>query len=153
MTSEVIAVPTSVADAGGMDTTQMTDSAPTASVLTLRNVLLLDAIPTALNGLVYVAGFAALASLLGPAPAVIVGLGIFMLVYAATITWLATRRPVSRLAVGLIADGNLAWAAASVAVVTFGWLGLTTAGTIWALLQAGLVAVFAALQVAALRRS
>ena len=152
MTSEVIAAPTPPADTSSMNTTQMTDTAPTTSVLTLRNVLQLDAALTGANGLAYVAGFAALDSLLGPSPAVIAGLGVFMLVYAGTAAWFGTRRPVSRLAVGLIADGNLAWAVASVAVVAFGWLGLTTAGTVWTLLQAGLVAGFAALQMAALRR-
>ncbi len=135
----------------GMDTTTSTTAPPT-NLLTLRNVLLLDAVLTGVNGLVYVAAAAALATLLGPSTAVIVGLGAFMLAYAAVAGWLGTRRPVSRLAVGLIADGNIVWAVASVTVVAFGWLGLTTAGTVWTLMQAALVAAFAALQMAALRR-
>lgn len=134
-----------------MDTTTSTTASPT-NLLTLRNVLLLDAVLTGVNGLVYVASAAALATLLGPSTAVIVGLGVFMLVYAAVAAWLGTRRPVSRLAVGLIADGNIVWALASVMVAVFGWLGLTTAGTVWTLMQAALVAAFAALQMAALRR-
>jgi hypothetical protein len=134
----------------GMDTT--TSTAPRAFVLTLRNVLLLDAVLTGVNGLAYVVAAAALGTLLGPSTAVIVGLGVFMLAYAAVAAWLGTRRPVSRLAVGLIADGNIVWAVASVTVVAFGWLGLTTAGTAWTLMQAAPVAAFAALQVAALRR-
>lgn len=134
-----------------MDTTTSTTASPT-NLLTLRNVLLLDAVLTGANGLVYVAAAAALGTLLGPSTAVIVGLGVFMLAYATVAGWLGTRRPVSRLAVGLIADGNLLWAVASVTVVTFGWLGLTTAGTVWTLIQAALVAAFAALQMAALRR-
>jgi hypothetical protein len=152
MTSEVIAAVTSRTEACAMNTTQTTDTPPTTNLLTLRNVLLLDATVTGANGLAYVAGFAVLDSLLGPSAGVIVGLGVFMLAYAATAAWLGTRRPVSRLGVGLIADGNLVWAAASVAVVAFGWLGLTTAGTVWTLLQATLVAGFAVLQMAALRR-
>ena len=134
-----------------METT--TTTASTTNVLTLRNVLLLDAALTGANGLAYVAGAAELDSLLGPSPAVLVGLGVFMLAYAATATYLGTRRPVSRFGVGLIADGNIAWAIASVAVVGFGWLGLTAAGTVWTLIQAALVVGFAALQLAALRRS
>jgi hypothetical protein len=153
MTSEVIAALTRRSETSGMNTTQMTDTpSTTTSVLTLRNVLLVDAVPTAVNGLAYLAGFAVLDSLLGPTPAVLVGLGLFMLAYAATLTWLGTRRPVSRRAVAVIADGNLLWAAASVAVVAFGWVGLTTAGTVWTLMQAVLVAGFAALQLAAVRR-
>ena len=134
-----------------MDTTTST-TASHSNVLTLRNVLLLDAVLTGLNGLAYVAAAAALGTLLGPSTTVIIGLGVFMLAYAAMAAWLGTRRPVSRLAVGLIADGNIVWAVASVTVVAFGWLGLTTAGTVWTLMQAALVAAFAALQMAALRR-
>jgi len=134
-----------------MDTTTST-TASHSNVLMLRNVLLLDAVLTGVNGLAYVAAAAALGTLLGPSTTVIVGLGVFMLTYAAVAAWLGTRRPVSRLAVGLIADGNIVWAVASVTVVAFGWLGLTTAGTVWTLMQAALVAAFAALQMAALRR-
>lgn len=136
----------------GMDTTTTTN-APHTNVLTLRNVLLLDAVLTGVNGLAYLAAAGALATLLGPSTVVIVGLGVFMLGYAAVAGWLGTRRPVRRLSVVLIADGNIVWAVASVTVVAFGWLGLTTAGTVWTLIQAALVAAFAALQLAALRRS
>ena len=133
-----------------MDTTTST-TATHKNVLTLRNVLLLDAALTGANGLAYVAGAAALGTLLGPSAAVMVGLGVFMLAYAAVATWLGTRHPVRRPAVGLIADGNIVWAVASVTVVAFGSLALTTAGTVWTLMQAVLVAGFAALQMAALR--
>jgi hypothetical protein len=135
-----------------METTTRT-TASTTNVLTLRNVLLLDAVLTGANGLAYVAGATVLDSLLGPSPAVLIGLGVFMLAYAATAAFLGTRRPVSRLGVGLIADGNILWAIASLAVVGFGWLGLTTAGSVWTLIQAALVVGFAALQLAALRRA
>ena len=76
-----------------------------------------------------------------------------MIGYAALAAWLANRRPVSRLAVALIADGNLTWALVSVAAVAHGWLGLTTVGTIWTLVQAGLVSAFAVLQIVAVRRA
>ena len=108
---------------------------------------------TAVNGIAFVAGAAALDGLLGPSGRVIVGLGAFMIGYAAVAAWLANRRPVGRLAVALIADGNLIWAVASVAAVAYGWLGLTTAGTIWTLMQAGLVSAFAVLQIVAVRRA
>ena len=130
----------------------MTDTSTTTGLLTIRNVLLLDAVLTGVNGLAYVAGFAVLDSLLGPSAAVIIGLGVFMLVYADVAGWLGTRQPVSRRAVAFIAAGNLVWVAVSVAAVAFDWLGLTTVGTTWALAQAALVAGFAALQLLALRR-
>ena len=133
-----------------MTITPETDS---RSVITLKNVLLLDAVLTAINGVVFVAGAAVLDGLLGPAAWIIVAIGAFMLVYATVITWLARQRPVSRLAVALVADGNLTWAVVSVAVVAYGWLGLTTAGTVWTFIQAGLVAAFAVLQIIAVRRA
>jgi hypothetical protein len=152
MTPEVIATTTWPNDAGGMTTTTRSTSTHT-NVLTLRNVLLLDAVPTGVNGLAFVAGATVLDTLLGPSPAILVGLGIFMLAYAATAAVLGTRRPVNRLAVGLIADGNIVWALASALVLVFGWLELTTAGAVWTLVQAALVAGFAALQMSALRRT
>ena len=45
-----------------------------------------------------------------------------MLAYAVAAAVLGTRRPVSRIAVGLIADGNIVWALASVLVLVLGWL-------------------------------
>ncbi|WP_236831769.1 hypothetical protein [Blastococcus sp. KM273128] len=47
---------------------------------------------------------------------------------------------------------NALWTAASVVVVATGGFELTGAGTAWVLLQAAVVAGFAGLQVAGLRR-
>ena len=121
--------------------------------LTLQSSLLVDAVPTAANGVVFVAGAAVLDDVLGPSAMVLVGLGAFMLVYAAVVAWLARQRPVSRLAVALIAVGNFTWAIGSVAVVGYGWLGLTSTGTVWTIIQAGLVSAFAVLQIVAVRRA
>lgn len=130
-----------------------TPTTQTWSAITLRNVLLVDAVLTAINGAVFVAGAAALDGTLGPSAGIILALGAFMLAYAALAAWLARQRPVSRLAVALIADGNLTWAIVSVAVVAYGWLGLTTTGTVWTFIQAGLVSAFAVLQIVAVRRA
>jgi hypothetical protein len=51
------------------------------------------------------------------------------------------------------AEVNVVWAIGSVAVVGLGWFDLTTAGQVWTILQAGIVAAFAALQLMALRRT
>jgi hypothetical protein len=131
-----------------MTTTPATQTRP---AITLRNVLLLDAVLTAINGIVFVAVAAALDGLLGPSARIIVAIGAFMLLYAALAAWLARQRPVSRLAVALIADGNLTWAIVSVAVVAYSWLDLSTAGTVWTFIQAGLVSAFAVLQIVAVR--
>lgn len=136
-----------------MDTTSDITASRPATALTLRNVLLLDAGVSGANGLAYLAGAAVLDSLLGPASAVLVGLGVFLLAYGAALAWIGTRRPVSRPATMLVVDANVLWVAASVGAVSFGWLELTTTGTVWALLQAAVVAGFAGLQVTALRRS
>ncbi len=40
----------------------------------------------------------------------------------------------------------------SIAVMLFDWFDLTTIGSIWTILQAGIVGTFAAIQLSALRR-
>ena len=47
---------------------------------------------------------------------------------------------------------NVAWMLGSIAAVMFGWYDLSTAGSIWTILQAGIVGAFAAMQLSALRR-
>jgi hypothetical protein len=65
--------------------------------------------------------------------------------------WLVGDRPVAA-AVRIVVAGNLLWTAASVAVAA-GDGTLTTIGTVWVVLQALVVAGFAVLQFAGLRRA
>lgn len=133
-----------------MTTQQMTIHPP---VSLLRTALKLDAVVTGANGLAYLAGIALLDSLLGPSPMILLAIGAFLTVFAIDVWWVGTRPTVShRLVRGIVAV-NAAWAIGSVLVALTGSLGLTVVGTVWAVLQALVVAGFAALQAIGLRRT
>ncbi|MFG2113889.1 hypothetical protein ACGFRB_14855 [Streptomyces sp. NPDC048718] len=116
----------------------------------LRRFLGLDAIVTGVNGIAYLAASGPLAELLGVGRTLLLGLGVFLTLYAAGVAWLASRPQPPALGVRAVVEANLAWAIASIAALAL-WLEPTTAGAVWTLLQAGTVAGFAALQWAALR--
>ncbi|VXC34218.1 hypothetical protein [Aeromicrobium sp. 9AM] len=125
----------------------------TTSPVSLRTALLLDATITGANALAYVAGATVLDSLLGPSPGHFVAIGAFLAVCAAILAVTGTRRPIPRGWAMFAAEVNIAWAVGSVAVVAFGWFDLTSTGQVWTIMQAALVAAFAALQLTALRRT
>jgi hypothetical protein len=106
--------------------------------LLLRTALTLDAGVTAANGLAYLTLAGPLHDLLGLSETVLRGAGAFLLVYA--------------LAVGVLAARPAPAKAAVVAVIA-GWGDPTTAGAVWMVLQAIVVAGFAALQLAGLKRA
>ncbi|MEU8540526.1 hypothetical protein AB0C52_11145 [Streptomyces sp. NPDC048717] len=122
----------------------------TAPRSALRRFLGLDAIVTGVNGIAYLAASGPLAELLGVGRTLLLGLGVFLTLYAAGVAWLASRPQPPALGVRAVVEANLAWAIASIAALAL-WLEPTTAGAVWTLLQAGTVAGFAALQWAALR--
>ncbi len=117
----------------------------------LRLTLRLDAVVTGANGAAYLAAAPWLADLLGVPAGALRGLGAFLLAYAVGV-WLVAARPrVSGVATEVVVGANLLWAAASVAAVVTDRFPLTGVGTAWVLLQAAVVAGFAAAQLAALR--
>jgi hypothetical protein len=65
---------------------------------------------------------------------------------------LGTRKQIPRGPVYAVVAANAIWAVDSVVVALTGWGDPTTAGTVWILLQAAIVALFAELQLAGLRR-
>lgn len=116
---------------------------------TARRALLLDAAASGASGLLATAGAGLLAEPLGIPTGWLLGLGIFMLLYAADL-WLTARAlPRSLRHVRLFGFGNLGWVAASVAVVAFGAWSLTGLGVTVVLLQAAAVAGFAVMQIRA----
>ena len=117
----------------------------------LRTVLRLDAVVTGVNGAAYLAAAPLLTDLLGVPSGVLRGVGAFLLAYAAGVTLVAARPVISSGATEAVIGANLLWAAASVAAVVTDRFPLTGAGTAWVLLQAAVVAGFAAAQLAALR--
>jgi hypothetical protein len=72
-------------------------------------------------------------------------LGGFLLLVAAGVALLATRRPIPRRGVAALAALNIVWVVASLDYALLG--GLTTIGVAWTVLQAVVVGVFAAGQV------
>ena len=123
-----------------------TNIAHAAPAPLLALALRLDAVVTGANGAAYLVLAGPLGDLLGLSESLLRGVGAFLVVFAAAV-WLA--RPAH---VPAIVAANAGWAAASLTVAVAGWGTPTTAGTVWIVLQALVVAGFAELQLTALRR-
>ena len=118
----------------------------------LRLALRLDAVVTGVNGAAYLAAAPLLDDLLGLSTGLLRGAGAFLLVYAVAV-WLVGAGPrISTAAVEAVVGANVLWAVGSVVAVVTGFGSPTTVGAVWLVLQAVVVAGFAALQLAALRR-
>lgn len=118
----------------------------------LRAALKLDAVVTGANGAAYLAAAGPLGDLLGLSEALLRGTGAFLIAYAALVWVTGTRRTIPRAPVLAIIAGNAAWAAGSVVAAIAGLGDPSTAGTVWMVLQAVVVAGFAELQLTGLRR-
>jgi hypothetical protein len=112
----------------------------------LRLSLKLDAAVTGLTGAAYLAAAGPLEDLLGLPASWLRIAGVVLVAFAALVA-LAARRP-SSATVGAIVAVNAAWAAGSIVFALAGWGSPETAGTVWIVLQALVVAGFAELQVA-----
>jgi len=118
----------------------------------LRLALRLDAVVTGVNGAAYLLGASLLDGLLGLPTGLLRGVGAFLLVFAAAVWLVAARRQPNGAAVEAVIGANVLWAVGSVVAVVTGFGSPTTLGAGWLLLQAAVVAGFAALQVTGLRR-
>lgn len=112
----------------------------------LRNVLFADAASCLATGALQVLFTAALVQLLNLPLALLASTGWFLLAYGAFVGFVATRDPLPRAFVLLFIAGNVAWAAACVALAAGTWLTPTALGTAWVLAQAVAVLVLAWLQ-------
>lgn len=119
----------------------------------LRFSLKLDAIPTALNGLAYIVLAGVLDSALGLPGAYLLAVGAAIFAYGCGIWFVATRPAVPRAGAWAAVELNAAFVLGSLATLVFGVFDTTTAGTVWLLAQAALVADLALLQWYALRRA
>jgi hypothetical protein len=129
-----------------------TTTAPRRSPVPLRLALRLDAAVTGANGAAYLLAASLLQDLLGVPSGTLRGLGGFLLAYAAAVALVAARPVVSAVGTLAIVAANALWAAGSIAAVAAGAFDLTGIGTAWVLLQAAVVAGFAAVQLTALHR-
>jgi hypothetical protein len=119
----------------------------------VRAALGIDAAVSGLNGAVYLGAADVLDGPLGLPAGLLRGIGAFFLVWTAALAYTATRPRINRSAVVAVIVLNLLWVADSIALVALDWYDPTTGGAIWVVLQALVVAGFAALQAYALRRA
>jgi len=118
----------------------------------LRNVLLADAASCVGCGALQVAFTGAVSPMLGLGTSLLTGTGIFLLVYACVVGFVATRKPIARPLVWLLVFGNLGWAVLCVGLLFSGTVQPTALGTGYVVAQAVTVTLLAELQWFALRR-
>ncbi|MGA5314283.1 hypothetical protein ACPCTK_09190 [Streptomyces pseudogriseolus] len=134
-----------------MSTTPLTAPARTVEARrTLRRLLALDAVVTGANALAYLALSGPLGRFLGAGPGLLLALGAFLALYAAGVGLLAARPHPPAAGVRVVVEANLAWAAVSSAALAL-WLSPTTAGSVWTVLQALVVAGLALAQYRSLK--
>ncbi|MFD8265420.1 hypothetical protein [Streptomyces althioticus] len=131
-----------------MSTTPLT--APARTGAPLRRLLALDAVVTGANALAYLALSGPLGRFLGIGSGLLLGLGVFLAVYAAGVGLLAARPHPPTAGVRGVVEANLAWTAASLLALAL-WLSPTTAGAVWVVLQALVVGGLALVQHQALK--
>ena len=124
-----------------------------ADATLLRLALKLDAGVTALNGVAYLAGFALLDGALGVPPALLIGIGAFLLAFATFVARLGMSETPNRAAVIGVIAANVLWAIDSVLLLAADGFTPTLAGQVVIAVQAAGVAGLAALQYAGLRRA
>ena len=123
----------------------------TGRAIPLRLALRLDAVVTGANGLAYLVAAGPLSDLLGLDAAFLRGIGAFLLAFTVVVWRVGARATPAAAAVSAVVAVNVAWVLASLALAALGLGSPSTAGTVWAVLQAVVVGAFAELQVMALR--
>ncbi len=124
-----------------------------ASPRFLRNVMLADAASCAACGALQLGATGALVQWLALPAALLLGTGVFLLVYAAIVALIGTRVPVSRPVVGLCIAGNLGWAVACLLLLASGLVQPSGLGSAYVLIQAVTVLLLTAMQWLGLRRA
>jgi len=125
----------------------------TANTQFLRRVLLLDAGVSAAAGLLMAFGGQFLAPLTGLSADLLIPAGLILSPYAGLVAWVATRASPPTALVWTVIGANVLWAADSVALILFGWAQPTLLGHVFVIGQAAVVALFAELQLIALRKA
>jgi hypothetical protein len=118
----------------------------------LRRALQADAAITAANGGAYLVAAGPLGDLFDMPAGALRGIGAFLLVFALGVAAVARSPRPARAVVLAIVVANAVWAVDSVGAAVFGAWSPSTVGTIWIVMQAAVVALFAELQLTGLRR-
>lgn len=119
----------------------------------LRRVLTLDAVTSAAMGALLLLAMSPLTGLLGLPRPLLLWAGLSLLPFAAFVGWLATRELPPRAGVWAVVIINAFWAVDSLLLLVAGWFEPTPLGTVFVVFQALVVGLFAALQLAGLRRT
>jgi hypothetical protein len=119
----------------------------------LPGALRLDAVVTAGNGAAYLAAAGPLSDLLGLDAGLLRVTGAGLLAFAAVVWLVASAKRMSRPAPATIIALNAGWVVGSIAAALAGLGTPTTAGAVWMIAQALVVAGFAELQLTGLRRA
>ena len=120
---------------------------------TLRRALLVDATASGGMGVLLLAAAGRLEPLLGLPTALLRGVGVFLIPFAAFLVWLAPRTAGLRSLVRVVIAGNVLWIVASLVLLVRERFATTPLGTIFVAAQAVAVAVFAYLEHRALARA
>ena len=118
----------------------------------LRKALLLDAAASGATAVMLIAGAGLLDGLLGLPVALMREAGLVLVPFVAFVAWVGTREEVARGAVSAIIAVNALWVVASIGLLASGWVAPTALGYAFVIAQATVVALFAELQYAGLRR-
>jgi hypothetical protein len=119
----------------------------------LRYVLWADAISCLVCGILQVALTGPLSSYFGLSENLLMGTGVFLLVYGAVVAFLATRKQVPGAIIGLLIVGNIAWGVLAVATLLGGDARITLLGKGYVTAQALTVLILAQLQYLLIRRA
>jgi len=119
----------------------------------LRTIIAVDAAVCGLSGVVLAADTALVAGLVGMEPGVIREVGLFLVVYAALLAWLASRPALPRAVVWALVALNVIWAVESALLPLLGWARPSGLGLALLLAQAAGALLVADLQFLALRKA
>jgi hypothetical protein len=119
----------------------------------LRRSLAADAIFSGAGAVIFTLGAGELAPLFDLPEALLRETGLFLIVYAAFVGWLAARQAFPRILAGIVVIGNAAWTLASIALLFSGAVTPNLLGEAAVVAQAIATGIFAELQFIGLRRS
>ena len=119
----------------------------------LRRALQLDAVASGLLGVALAVAAGPLSRLFDLPKMLLLDIGLVLVVWAAVVGWLGTRRQIPRRGAAAVVALNLLWAIDSVVLLPTGWISPNALGTAFVVVQAIAVLGFAELQYVGLRRA
>ncbi|WP_409494276.1 hypothetical protein [Amycolatopsis sp. cmx-11-12] len=131
----------------------VTVEAVTVPPTLLRRALLLDAITTSGNGLLYLLASGPISELLGVRSAPLLAVGAFLTTYGIVVAVTAKPARPAAWATRMVIGTNIGWTLISVVTAASGWLETNPIGMAWTVAQGFVVAGFAALQWIGLKRT